>query len=145
MNLGFKQATVSYVRERRHKGHSKWGSFPRLLKIGIDMIVGFSYFPLRLMLYAGLLTTLLTVVAAVVLLVKRVLFDAAIDGWGWLALIVLFSAGLNATMFGILGEYVWRVLDETRGRPLYVIQERVGFAADLPKEDIRGKLTVEGG
>jgi dolichol-phosphate mannosyltransferase len=137
MHLGFDQVVVPYTREKRERGQSKWGNLSRLVKIGIDMVVAYSLFPLRLMLYVGLLAVSLSVMATSVLLAREVMFDIAIDGWTWVALIVLLFGGLNAIMLGILGEYLWRVLDEVRERPLYIIRERVGLAADLPYEPYR--------
>ena len=136
MSLGFKQVTVSYTREQRRTGRSAWGRLPRLLKMGIDMIVSFSYSPIRLMLYAGLLTAVVSAVFGIVLLVERFHFGAAIEGWRVLTWVVLILGALNLTMLGILGEYVWRVLEQVRERPLYVMEETVGFGPEhVPTND----------
>lgn len=130
MSLGFKQVRVLYTREQRRKGHSKF-NLPRLLKTGIDMIVSFSYFPLRMMLYIGVLTALLTVVLAAVFLIDQFGFHTAVGGSWWLMLAVFFFGALNLIMLGLLGEYVWRVLEEVRERPPYVVRDRIGFEPDV--------------
>ncbi len=130
MSLGFKQVRVPYTREKRRKGHSKF-NLPRLLKIGIDMIVSFSYFPLRLMLYIGALTALLTVILAVVFLNDPFVFNTAAGGWRLLMLAVFLFGALNLIMLGVLGEYVWRVLEEVRERPQYVVRDRIGFEPEI--------------
>jgi dolichol-phosphate mannosyltransferase len=126
MSLGFTQVMVPYVREQRRKGHSKFNP-SRLFKIGIDMILGFSYFPLRLILYTGLLTGLATGILAIVILARLLVFKAAAAVWWWVALAVFFVGALNLVSLGIVGEYLWRVLEEARDRPQYVIRDRIGF------------------
>jgi polyisoprenyl-phosphate glycosyltransferase len=127
MNLGFTQVTVPYKRERRHRGQSKWGNLPRLSKMGMDMIVGTSAGPIRAMTYAGACAIAVGVVLAAALLVARVIDRASIAPWVPIVLAILIAGGLNALMLGILGEYLWRVLEEVRDRPLYIVQERIGF------------------
>ena len=132
MSLGFRQVTVPYAREKRHTGQSKWGNLSRLLKIGGDMIIGFSHFPLRLALYVGLLSALLTLVWVLVILIKDLVFHIPAANWNWLVPAISFFGALNLITLGMLGEYVWRILEEVRGRPLYVIQEKIGFGSDVP-------------
>jgi polyisoprenyl-phosphate glycosyltransferase len=127
MNLGFTQVTVPYKRERRHGGQSKWGNLPRLSKMGTDMIVGTSSGPIRAMTYGGACTVAVGVVLAAALLAARVVERAPVAPWLPIALAILIAGGLNALMLGVLGEYLWRVLEEVRDRPLYIVQERIGF------------------
>jgi dolichol-phosphate mannosyltransferase len=105
--------------------------------MGIDMIVSFSYSPIRLMLYTGLLAAVGSAVFGAVLLVERFLLGAAVEGWRVLTWAVLFFGALNLTMLGILGEYVWRVLEQVRERPLYIIEETIGLDSDLPAAGMR--------
>ncbi len=97
------------------------------------MLVSSSHFPLRLMLYVGLLTSAVSAILAGVLLVEKFLFGIRVEPWSVLIWAVVFFGALNLTMFGVLGEYVWRILEEVRGRPLYVVQELVGFEPDVPE------------
>ncbi len=148
MNLGFTQAIVLYTREQRHQGKSKWGSFPRLFKIGMDMLVGVSTVPLRAILPVGLLTVILGGGIAVALGIRRLVFDVPFGIWGVIVPSVLFLSGLNLLVLGMLGEYLWRVLDEVRGRPLYIVQEQIGFGTEgrmvrKQKSDVDSKDTEE--
>jgi polyisoprenyl-phosphate glycosyltransferase len=127
MNLGFTQVTVPYKRERRHGGQSKWGNLPRLSKMGTDMIVGTSSGPIRAMTYGGACAIAVGVVLAAAVLAARVLGRASVAPWLPIVLAILIAVGLNALMLGILGEYLWRVLEEVRDRPLYIVQEKIGF------------------
>ncbi len=130
LQLGFRQARVPYVRERRRRGESKWGSFPRLSKIGMDMIAGFSNFPFRLMMVGGGFSVAVSLLLALVLVSLRMIAGTPVSSGALVVLGILFFGGANAAMVGVLGEYVWRILDEVRRRPLYVLQEGVGFASD---------------
>lgn len=127
MNLGFTQVTVPYKRERRHGGQSKWGNLPRLSKMGIDMIVSTSSAPIRAMTLAGAAMVLSSVAFAVALLAASALGGPPVAMWVPLVLAVIAVGGLNALMLGVLGEYLWRVLEEVRDRPFYIVQERYGF------------------
>jgi polyisoprenyl-phosphate glycosyltransferase len=130
MSLGFTQVTVPYVRGTRGTGSSKF-NVSRLLKIGMDMIVGFSYFPLRLTLYIGLVTALATGMLAATLVTERFVLNATVAAWWWLSLAIFFFGALNLITVGVLGEYVWRILDQVRERPHYVIRDRVGFEGEV--------------
>ncbi len=131
MNLGFTQVTVPYKRERRQHGRSKWGNLSRLAKIGTDMIVGTTDFPFRAMLYAGTIMLTSGLLLAAALLVDRAGGGGPVAVWVPVALVALVMGGLNICMLGILGAYLWRVLEEVRGRPLYVVEERIGFDQDI--------------
>lgn len=127
MNLGFTQVRVPYKRERRRRGESKWGNLPRLSKMGIDMVVGTSSAPLRAMTYLGVGMIVLGLGFAAAVLVASAAGRLSVPLWVPLALAMLVMGGLNAVMLGVLGEYLWRVLDEVRDRPFFVVQERIGF------------------
>lgn len=124
MSLGFAQTFVLYERQARLHGKSSWNQLEKLVTIGMDMIVSFSYKPLRWMLYLGLLLALFGVALAFYALVSRFLLQVAVPGWTSLMIVVALFGGLNAMMLGILGEYVWRILQEAKRRPLYIIKEK---------------------
>jgi len=132
MNLGFAQVRVPYRRERRQQGRSKWGSFTRLSNMGIDMIVAVSPWPLRAMTYIGLVLFLPGVLLVAVWLLGALLGRPLSSPWILPAAAVGIIGGLNATMLGVLGEYVWRILEGVRERPLYIVQERIGFEPLTP-------------
>ena len=127
MNLGFTQVTVPYKRERRHRGQSKWNNLARLSKMGIDMIVGTSCGPIRAMTYAGVVMVVSGLGTVALLLAARAMHWLAVAPWVPIVLALIVVGGLNGIMLGILGEYLWRVLEEVRDRPLYIVQERIGF------------------
>lgn len=127
MNLGFTQVRVPYKRERRYRGQSKWGNLSRLSKMGIDMVVGTSCGPIRAMTYAGVIMVVSGLGAVAVLLVATAMRRFSVSLWVPIVFSLFVAVGLNAIMLGVLGEYLWRVLEEVRDRPLYIIQERIGF------------------
>lgn len=133
MQLGFRQVTIPYTRERRHTGRSKWG-IARLFRMAMDMLVASSAFPVRLMFITGALLGLATVVLAVAAGASW-LRGAPPGPWGLAAWGVLAVAALNFLMLGVLGEYLWRVLEEVRGRPLYIVDELLGFATDVSESE----------
>jgi dolichol-phosphate mannosyltransferase len=124
--MGFRQATVNYVKRARERGRSGW-SLSKRIKLFIDSIVGFSYFPIRLVSLAGLITGLAGFVYAIVVLLNYI-YGAPAVGWSSMMVAVLVIGGLNLTGMGLLGEYIWRALDEIRGRPSFIIEATFGEA-----------------
>ncbi|HEV8339211.1 MAG TPA: glycosyltransferase family 2 protein [bacterium] len=127
MGLGFRQVTISYARERRQGGRSKWGNLSGLSKIAFDMIVGTTYIPFRAMLGLGLVLAGGTLLALFALIAARWGSPAPLPPWLPEVLATLGVGGLLASMLGIVGEYLWRVLEEVRGRPFYIVRDRIGF------------------
>ena len=118
--LGFPQSSIRYTKERRLHGRSKW-SFGKRLKLAIDSFAGYSYVPLRAASVLGLTTAAVGLLYALFVFVTA-LFGRAVTGWASLMVVVLTTAGVQMMILGVLGEYVWRVLEEVRGRPRYVIE-----------------------
>jgi dolichol-phosphate mannosyltransferase len=132
MQLGFTQVQVPYWRQRRHHGRSKWGHFARLCTMGIDMIVAVSPWPFRAMTSLGLFLLLPGMLFLAVGLGRALLGKPVLPQWVVAVAAVAGIVGLNATMLGVLGEYVWRILEGVRDRPLYIVQERIGFEPPAP-------------
>lgn len=124
--LGFRQTQLFYHRRARFSGQSKF-SLGKRIKGAIDAIVSFSFFPIRLISYAGLLVSLASFLYAGFVVVRQLVFGLGGPGWPSLMVAVLFLGGLQLTMLGILGEYIWRVTEQVRGRPLYIVMEATGF------------------
>jgi len=146
MRLGFKQVMVPYARERRHGGESKWRGLGKLLRSGTDMVAAFSHAPFRIALSVGLLVSFLAAAFGFWLLIRGFVLNTAVGSWTIILWAVVLFGALNLTLFGLLGEYLWRVLEEVRERPLYVVQEMIGFepaSSDRfpPRGELRG--TVE--
>jgi polyisoprenyl-phosphate glycosyltransferase len=121
---GFRQSYLSYVKQPRRHGSSGW-SFRRKLKLVIDSIVGFSYAPIRAMSLLGIITAVAAFVYGIGVVVNYFL-GAPVEGWSSLMTVVLFVGGINLVGMGVLGEYVWRALDEIRGRSLFLIEAEFG-------------------
>jgi dolichol-phosphate mannosyltransferase len=118
--LGYPQTSITYVKEGRHAGISKWNASKRF-KYFFDSLVSFSYAPLRLMSLIGLVAAFCGLLYALYVF-QYALGGASVEGWSSLMIVVLVLGGIQMIMMGILGEYLWRTYDETRRRPRYVIE-----------------------
>jgi dolichol-phosphate mannosyltransferase len=129
--LGFRQGNVEYVKQVRRHGKSGW-TLRKKLKLFIDSVTAFSFAPIRAMSLLGSGVVLCGFVYAFVVLVNYFLGVPA-QGWTSLIIIVLILGGMQITMLGILGEYLWRNLDEARRRPRYNVERFVGPEQTPPK------------
>ena len=120
--LGFSQTSIEYTKEARHFGKSKWGISKRL-KLFFDSLISFSYVPLRLMSFSGCVVALIGLIYGTEIFIEALVKKTAVAGWTSLMIIVLIMGGMQMVMMGMLGEYLWRTYDETRGRPKYVIEK----------------------
>lgn len=120
--LGFSSAQISYTKEKRAAGGSKW-TLKRKLKAFADAFVSFSYAPLRAMSYLGMLFSLLGFAYAVLVIILRLITRTPVQGWASLIVVVLVLGGVQMMMLGILGEYLWRTLEAARQRPIYFLEE----------------------
>jgi dolichol-phosphate mannosyltransferase len=125
--MGFRQTSIEYVKEARRSGRSKW-TLSRKVKLLVDSIISFSYVPIRLMSVCGFVMALCGLVYALAVIIGR-LSGWVSTGTGFAALmtVLLVGQGMILTMLGILGEYLWRTFDESRGRPRYILEEVLGF------------------
>ncbi|MBN1250133.1 MAG: glycosyltransferase family 2 protein [Anaerolineae bacterium] len=120
--VGFRQAGVPYRRLARKAGQTKY-TLRKMMRLAIDAITGYSFLPLRLSLWSGFTAVALGLVLAIILLILRLGGDAPLAGQGMTASLVLFTGGVQLVMVGILGEYIGRIYDEVRERPLYTVRE----------------------
>jgi dolichol-phosphate mannosyltransferase len=132
---GFKFETVVYAREERPFGKSQW-NLGKKIKYFIDAFVGFSYLPLRLASLCGISFAVFGFLYALFVLALRIFQGFPVEGWASLMIVLLIVSGIQMTMLGILGEYLWRTLDETRRRPLFLIAETIRI-------DLESARTVE--
>jgi len=123
--MGFLQAQVPYRRQSRQFGVSKWPVGKRV-KSALDVITGFSYLPLRLSSYVGFFVSSTAFLGAVIILFDKLVLN--IGEWGWPSLMItmLFLSGAQLLVIGIIGEYLWRISSEVRGRPQYIVMEEFG-------------------
>jgi dolichol-phosphate mannosyltransferase len=119
--MGFRQASIQYVKKARHAGRSKW-NFGKKVKLFLDCVVSFSYAPIRFMSMLGMLVSLLGFAYALFIVINA-FAGSPIHGWSSIMVAVLVIGGFQMLMLGMLGEYLWRAFDEARGRPRYVIEE----------------------
>ncbi len=120
--LGYKPILLPYLRRQRRKGKSRW-TLAKKTKLFVDTFVSFSFTPIRILSLLGILVALFSFVYGVVILLSYFLGGIPVQGWTPMMLVVTFSTGLQMFMLGVLGEYLWRTLDEVRRRPPYVIDE----------------------
>ena len=122
--LGFKQVSVEYDRKPRRSGKSKW-RFNSRMRLLVDWIIAFSGLPLKLISFLGILTASLGFLYAIFVIVYTLLGYAR-PGWAETVTLILVLGGVQMIMLGVVGEYLWRTLDETRKRPLYFVEEKTG-------------------
>ncbi len=122
--MGFTQASVAYTKQARQRGRSGW-NFAKKLKVVIDSVTAFSYLPVRIMSATGFLVALLGFVYSGVVIYSA-FTGTPPQGWASLMVVVAVLGGVQMMMIGVLGEYVWRALDESRRRPRYIIEACCG-------------------
>lgn len=126
--LGFNQDTVQYERRQRRHGKSKW-NFRSRLRLAKDWIIAFSGLPLKLMPVVGFFVAALGFLFAIYILILY-FTEGSVEGWTTIMVVILFLGGIQMIMLGIIGEYLWRNLEESRKRPLYFIEERTTRKGD---------------
>jgi polyisoprenyl-phosphate glycosyltransferase len=119
--LGFRQTSVQYQRRERIGGRSKW-NFSSRMRLAIDWIIAFSGIPLKLITVIGIGTAFLGFLYAIFLFICALL-DYTTPGWAGMVIITLVLSGTIMIMVGLIGEYLWRTLEESRERPLYFIED----------------------
>ena len=127
---GFKQASVEYDRAERETGTTKF-NYWKLWTLALDGITSASTVPLRIWSYIGALVALFAICFAGWLAVDTMIFGNPVPGYASIMTSVLFLGGIQLISLGVLGEYVGRILTETKQRPLYVVRDTVGLDADL--------------
>lgn len=119
---GFKKKWIPYHRENRKSGTSKW-TFSKKIKYLIDGVLGYSYLPLRAMSLVGMCVSILGFVYAIIILFSKLFGGIPIAGWAPLMIMILILSGIQMLMLGIIGEYLWRALDQSRNRPQFIIEK----------------------
>lgn len=120
--VGFRQIGVPYKRAARLAGETKY-PFRKMLRLALNAVTAFSYFPLQLATYFGFISAGISILAIPVVVVMRLAGSAAFTGQATTLIAVLFLGGVQLISLGILGEYIGRLYDEAKGRPLYVLRE----------------------
>ena len=129
--IGFKQTGITYVREAREWGETKY-PLKKMVRFAMDAVTGFSYFPLQVMVYVAFGLGVLAIFAIPIIAILRLILGFQFLGGQVTMIVIMLLVGAFQLFFlFILGQYVARIYDETRGRPLYIVAEKVGF--DAPK------------
>ena len=124
--VGYRQIGVPYIRHPRFAGETKY-PFRKMFRLALDAITGFSDVPLRLAWICGFVLMGIGLLLGLILLAIRLAGHAPLAGQGLMLTVALLLSGTQLIFLGILGEYLARIYDEVRNRPLYTIRERIGF------------------
>lgn len=123
-SLGFRHSQVTYTKQARRHGQSGW-TLAKKIKLVVDSVVAFTYLPIRYMLAFGSLVGACGFLYALFIIFNYLHGDPT-QGWSSLMVVVLLLGGTQMMMLGVLGEYIWRALDESRARPLYLVEAVTG-------------------
>ena len=124
--LGYRQTPVYYNRAARWAGKSQY-SLGRLVRLAFDAVVSFSDVPLRIATWVGFLGVSVCIAYFVYIMIANALWGVPVQGWASLVAVVLFIGCVQLTILGMMGQYIGRMYDELKGRPLYLIADLVGF------------------
>ena len=119
---GHRTKFIPYKRSGRTIGKSKW-TYSKKIKYLIDGVMSYSYFPLRLMSIIGSIIALIGFSYAIYIVLARIFGDKIPYGWAPIMVVILFLSGIQMLMIGVVGEYLWRVLDQVRNRQPYIIEQ----------------------
>ncbi len=124
--VGFRQIGLEYDRDKRQAGEVKY-TFSKLMKLALDGIFSFSYFPLQLASYTGFAVSGLSFFAIAVYLYKKLFVGHEPQGFPTLVTVVLFLGGIQLISLGVIGEYIGRIYDEVKRRPTYIVRRAYGL------------------
>lgn len=128
-SLGFKEATVEYVRAARVAGTTKW-NYWKLYKLALEGIISFTSLPLKIWSYIGASVALGAFLYGAFLIVKTLVLGIDTPGYASLMVALLFMSGLILLCLGVIGEYLARIFIESKGRPIYIVMDKIGFSID---------------
>ena len=130
--LGFRQIGLAYERHARNAGQPKY-TFSRLLGLAFDGLISFSYTPLRLASLSGLGISLLSFLFAAFYTIKKITVGLYPPGFATIVVAIFFLTGIQLITIGVIGEYIGRIFDEVKQRPLYVVRRVSGYGSEAPK------------
>ncbi len=124
--VGFKQAAVEYVREERFAGETKY-PLRKMLKLSMDGITSFSSKPLSMSKNLGFFTATAGFIYMVIVILNKYVFGKTVQGWASLIVVILLIGGIQLIVLGVVGDYIARIFDESKNRPLYIIEDKYNF------------------
>ncbi len=131
--VGFKQTAVEYKRESRFAGETKY-PLKKMIKLATDAILSFSYKPLRLAGLVGGTLSVCSFIYLIVVIIQKLFTDTTQPGWASLFAVILFFNGVSLILHSITGEYVGRIYEETKNRPLYIVRDTLNFDKEIEKD-----------
>ena len=129
LGLGFRQDFITYKKLARKAGKSKW-TLSKKIKLLIDSFVAFSFAPIRLVSFIGILFFVLGILWSLYIIFRKIFFNDLAAGWPALLSILMIGFGITNISLGVIAEYLWRTLDASRKRPVFIIDEIVEFGQD---------------
>ena len=123
--VGYRKTWLEFENVERAAGETKW-SFWKLVLYSLEGIINFSSFPLTVSSYLGFIMTLISFVAIIFIIVRKLMFGDPVDGWASTVCIVTFVGGIQLFCMGIMGQYMAKMYSEVKNRPRYIIQETNG-------------------
>jgi len=135
LKLGFPQAQIPYDRQARRAGSSGW-SFWKRVRAAVDVVVTFSYAPVRMISTIGFLAAILGVLYSFVVVFERLVLGVEVSGWASLMVVVLLVSGIQMVTLGFIAEYLWRQSKQVRREPRYIIMDDYGALAPTPKSPV---------
>jgi glycosyltransferase involved in cell wall biosynthesis len=130
--VGFKQTAVEYEREKRFAGETKY-PLKKMIRFSLDGITSFSYKPLKLASLLGFFLSASSVLGIIITLYLKLFTHSTVAGWAFLFMVTLLCNGIMFMMLGVMGEYIGRIYDEVKQRPLYIVKETWGVGTQYEK------------
>ena len=121
---GFRQTQIFYDRQQRQSGKSGW-SFWKKVELAISVITQFSYLPIRLCTALGIFLASVGFIYGIIIAIGKFTLKISAPGWSALMIVVLILGGFQLIFLGVIGEYLWRIFDEVRNRPAYIVREKI--------------------
>ncbi len=131
--VGFNTKFIPYEVQVRENGASKWNFF-KLFRYAIEGIISFSSFPLKLSAYVGFFSAFVSVIYLILVIIKRLVYGVDVPGYASIVVLVLFLGGLQLMSLGILGEYMSKVYEQVKDRPIYILKEHLTENNNIDKE-----------
>lgn len=124
--VGYNTCYIPYTACERHAGTTKW-SFNKLMNYAIEGIIGFSTKPLRLATYLGMLTALSAVIYTIIVILEKLVWQTTIPGYATIVVLILLLGGMQLFCIGIIGEYVGKIFEQSKRRPIYIPKEILSY------------------
>ncbi len=140
---GFRQTSIEYERDERLAGETKY-PLGKMIKLCLDGLTSFSHKPLKLAGYAGTLMSAVGFLYMLYVIGMALFTDSTMRGWASTICLMLIFDGFTLIMLGVIGEYIGRIYDEVKGRPLYIVRDTFNLRrTPYPPADLRGRLTAD--